>query len=115
MRSWLAILVTLIACRDPAIERLAAIKVAVCACRTASCAAQEMKLVPKDAIKSTHRTQAIARDMLDCLAKLQAAERPVTDPDAEDAAAEPPAAAPPSVAPPAGGPRTAAPAPAKQP
>jgi hypothetical protein len=54
-----------------------------------------MKRVPQGTIKSTHRTQVIARDMLDCLAKLQAAEPPTADPDAEDAAAAPAAAAPP--------------------
>lgn len=94
VRSWLAILVTLAACRDPVVERLAAIKAEVCACKTASCGEQAMKLVPQGTIKSTHRTQTIARDMLDCLAKLQAAERPTTDPDAEDPATEPPAPPP---------------------
>lgn len=94
MRSWLAILVTFAACRDPQIERLATIKAEICACKTASCAERAMKLVPQGTIKSTHRTQTIARDMLDCLAKLQAAERPTTDPDAEEPAAVPPATPP---------------------
>jgi hypothetical protein len=95
VRSWLAILVTLTACNDPDIERLTAIQAEVCVCKTASCAEQAMKRIPQGTIKSTHRTQAIARDMLDCLAKLQGAEQPTSDPDAGDAAAEPPAAAPP--------------------
>jgi hypothetical protein len=95
VRSWLAILVTLAACHDPEVERLTAIQAEVCACATASCAEQAMKRVPQGTIKSTHRTQAIARDMLDCLAKLHEAEQPTTDPDAEDSSAEPPAAAPP--------------------
>lgn len=120
MRSWLAILVTFAACHDRAVERLTAIKAEVCACKAASCAEQAMKQVPQATIKSTHRTQAIARDMLDCLAKLHAAERPSTDPDAEDPAAEPPAAEPPATTPPAvpapaSGPRTAAPASAEKP
>jgi hypothetical protein len=112
VRSWLAILVTLAACNaacnDRAVERLTAIKAEVCACKTASCAEQAMKQVPQDTIKSTHRMQAIARDMLDCLAKLHEAERPTTDPDAEDSASERPATPPP-----VSDPRTAAPASAK--
>jgi hypothetical protein len=132
VRSWLAILVTLAACNDPDVERLTAIKANVCACKTASCAEQEMKLVPQSAIKSPHRMQEIARDLLECLARLQAAERPAADPDAEDTAeppgtpspgAEPPAAPPPgtlppgtpppSTLPPPSAPRTAAPASAR--
>jgi hypothetical protein len=105
----------LAACTDHRIERLTRIKSEVCACKTVSCAEQAMKGVPQDTGKSTHRTQVIARDMMDCLAKLAAAERPTTDPDAEDAALEPPALAPPTTAPSAGAPRSAAPAPAKQP
>ena len=99
MRSWLAILVTLAACNDADVERLTTIRASVCGCKTASCAEQAMKRVPEMPIKSTHRTQEIARELLDCLAKLQAAERPTTDPDAEDSA-EPPASAPPVAAPP---------------
>jgi len=89
----LAILVTLAACNDHGVESLTKIKAAVCACKTASCAEQAMKLVPQEAIESTHRTQGIARDMLECLAKLQASELPITDPDAEGSAAEGSAAA----------------------
>jgi hypothetical protein len=103
VRTWFAILVvTLTACTDHDTQRLTSIKAEVCACQTASCAEQAMKGVPQHPQKSTHRKQVIARDMLDCLAKLQAAERPTTDPDAEDAAADPPAAiSPPGLEPPA--------------
>ena len=97
---WFAILVTLSACKDHEVERLTAIKAEVCACKSTTCAEQAIQRVPQAPIKSTHRAQALARDMLDCLAKLQAAERPTTDPDAEDsAAAPPPAVPPPAVAP----------------
>jgi hypothetical protein len=126
VRSWLAIVVVVVAglggCRNRDVERLTAIKDSVCACKTVSCAEQEMKVVPQTTIKSTHRTQAIARDMLGCLAKLHDAERPVTDPDAEeplDEELEPePGAAPDDEssdesAAPASGPRTSAPASAK--
>jgi hypothetical protein len=86
VRSWLAIVVVVAwlgGCRNRDVERLMTIKDHVCACKTVSCAQQEMKGVPESAIKPTHRTQAIARDMLGCLARLHEAERPTTDPDAE--------------------------------
>ena len=104
VHSWFAILVTLVACTESDTARLSAIKAKVCACKTASCAEQEMKLVPQGTLKSTHRVQAIARDMLDCRAKLLAAERPSTDPDADEPAADPATAAPGAAEPPAGSP-----------
>ena len=97
MRSWLATLVTcggLIGCNDHGAAALTSIKTKVCACKTASCAEQEMQQVPQRAIASNHRTQGIARDMLDCFAKLQAGERPSTDPDEEGSATAGPAATP---------------------
>ncbi|HEY0482421.1 MAG TPA: hypothetical protein VGD37_33100 [Kofleriaceae bacterium] len=93
MRNRLAILVTLvaavIACQDRSIAQMAAIKRDVCECKTASCAEQAMKRVPGETIKSSPRTQALARDLIECLSKLQASERPSTDPDAEGSAAAP--------------------------
>ena len=108
MLARIAILVTLIACNDHGVERLTEIKVKVCACKTASCAEQELKRVPESPIKSTHRTQDIARDLLDCVARLQDAERPTTDPDELDVpehgdeahTAAPSEGAPPTIAPP---------------
>ena len=97
--SRIAILVTLIACGEHDTERMTAIKSKVCACKTASCAEQEMKVVPEQQIKSTPRIQGLARDMMDCVARLQEAERPSTDPD-EEAAEPPPAEPPPAIAPP---------------
>jgi hypothetical protein len=76
-------LVTLVACKDHDAETLTAIKARVCACTTASCAEQEMKRVPQGTIQSTHRTQTIARAMLECAAKLQAPEQPEADADAD--------------------------------
>ena len=119
VRSWLAILVTLAACHDQELERLTAIKAEVCACKTASCAEQAMKRLPQGPSESTqrtqiHRKQGIARAMIDCLAKLEAAERPTTDPDAEDSEANPPTTAPPVVTPPAS-PDPTVPAPAQHP
>jgi hypothetical protein len=83
VRICLAILVTLVACKDRGVERLTEVKRSVCACKDTRCADQAMSEVPKASIRSTPRTQAIARDMLECRARLEAAERPSTDPDAE--------------------------------
>jgi hypothetical protein len=106
----IAILLTLVACNDQDVQRLTAIKSKVCACKTASCAEQEMKLVPEQAIKSTHRTQGIGRELIGCVARLQEADRPSTDPD-EEGTVEPPGAEPPAGAPPPGAPPTIAPPP----
>jgi hypothetical protein len=114
VRTCLAILVTLVAClvacKDHDLETLADIKSDVCACKTASCAEQAMKRIPKDTIKPTRTSRTLAREMMDCLAKLEAAERPSTDPDAEGSAAEP--ATGEGSAAPGAGTSTAAPAPA---
>jgi len=110
--SRIAILVTLIACGDHDTERMTAIKSKVCACKTASCAEQELKVVPDQSIKSTPRVRGLAREMMDCIARLHEAERPSTDPDeegVEQAGAEPAAAKPPIAEPPAAAPPTIAP------
>ncbi len=83
MRRLLVIIVALAACGDRDAARLGKVKDAVCACKTSSCAELAMKDVPKDDIKATHKSQVIAREMMDCLAKLYEAERPSTNPDAE--------------------------------
>ena len=92
VRIWLAILVTLAACRDHDLELLSSVKDDVCACKEASCADQAMARIDKRAIESTRRSQAIAREILECRARLEASERPSTDPDAERSA-DPAAAA----------------------
>jgi hypothetical protein len=78
-------------CGDSEVARLKEVKQAVCDCKTSACAEIALKQVPQTEIKSTPRAQRLARDMLDCLAKLYDAERPTTDPDAIEA--EPPAPA----------------------
>ena len=82
MRWLLVILVALAACRDEETVRLQRVKDAVCSCKTSTCAELAMKDVPKDNIKPSQKSQQLARDMMDCLAKLYDAERPATDPDA---------------------------------
>jgi hypothetical protein len=92
VRIWLAILVALVAClvacTDHSVERLTEIKRNVCACKDTRCADQAMSEVPKTSIRSTPRTQAIAHDIMECRARLEAAERPSTDPDAEGGAGD---------------------------
>ena len=78
-----------IGCRDPGVSRLDEIRATVCKCKNALCAEEAMKVVPSLKVKPSPRSQRIARDMLDCLAKLHAADRPTTGPD--EPAAEPPA------------------------
>lgn len=70
------------ACKDRDLERMAAIKREVCACKDAACADQAMNHVT-GSLKSNARIQALARDMVECRARLEAADRPNTDPDAE--------------------------------
>jgi hypothetical protein len=100
VRCLLAVLVALVACADHDIDGLVSVRDKVCACKTASCAEQEMTHVPSGPIKPTRHAQELARAIQDCLAKRQAAERPTTDPDAEGAADTPeapePAQPPPS-------------------
>jgi hypothetical protein len=86
----LAILVTLVgnlvalgACKDQKIEQLDAVRRAVCACKDAACADRALTQVPSATIEATQRARVIAKDIMDCRAKLEAAERPTSDPDAE--------------------------------
>jgi hypothetical protein len=103
----LAILVTLVgnliaftACKDQKIEQLDAVKRAVCTCKDAACADRALGQVPSATIEATPRARAIAKDIMDCRAKLEAAERPTSDPDAEgDGSDEGSAAAPAAPAP----------------
>jgi hypothetical protein len=109
VRNWLAILVTLVACKDHDLERLNDVKRDVCACKEASCADQAMTRVPTASIKSTPRSQAIAREIMECRARLEAAARPSTDPDAEGSGEGAPAAGSAGSAPAASAPPSAAP------
>ena len=85
MSPWCVICVALLfgGCGDREAATLDQVKQVVCACKTAACGEAALKGVPQSEIKSTHRAQVVARQMLDCLAKLYAADRPSTDPDVE--------------------------------
>ena len=77
----IVIWVALAACGDSQEAKLGKVRDAVCACKTAGCAEVAMKEVPQKDVESTPRTQKIAREMVDCLAKLYDQGRPTTDPD----------------------------------
>jgi hypothetical protein len=80
MRRWLVISVALLAsCVDHDASELQHWKQLTCACQSVACAEAMMKFLPPG--KSNHRTQAIAHDILECVSKLYAAERPSTNPD----------------------------------
>jgi hypothetical protein len=96
--------VSLAACKDHGLEWLADVKRDVCACKDASCADQAMNPVAKASIKPTPRARALAREIMECRARLDAAERPTTDPDAEGSDGAPPAAGSTAAPPPAAAP-----------
>ena len=83
MRSLIvALAIASAACADHEAAALAHIKARVCACKDVKCAEAALDDVPRPDDKPSFRSQSIARDMLDCYAKLTQAERPSTDPDA---------------------------------
>jgi hypothetical protein len=84
MRACRAMLLIALAagCQDHEAEALTRVKDRVCACKDVACAETAIKDVPQADVKSSHRSQVIARDMLDCMAKLYDVQRPSADPDA---------------------------------
>jgi hypothetical protein len=78
----LAVLLAGASCHDNEADVLVRVKQRVCACKDVACAETALADVPKGDVKANHRAQSIARDMLDCLAKLYDEQRPSTDPDA---------------------------------
>ena len=80
-KAGLVICIALAACGDSQEAKLERVRDAVCACKTAGCAEVAMKEVPQKDIESNHRTQKLAREMVDCLSKLYDQGRPTTDPD----------------------------------
>ena len=71
----LAICVALLGCHDRETTELERIANDVCACPTSACGETALKQIPQQETHSTPRTQALARRMLDCLAKLYDKER----------------------------------------
>lgn len=63
-------------CEDKELTQLERVKQQVCECKDVACAETAMKAVPAGDIHPNHRQQGVARDMLDCLAKLYDAAKP---------------------------------------
>ena len=77
------LLALLAGCRDKGISQLQALRDELCACKDAACGQAAMAKVPSIEVANSHRSQTIAREMMDCLAKLTDAERPETGPDTQ--------------------------------
>jgi hypothetical protein len=75
------LLVVLAACEDKQLAQLEVVRADVCACKTPLCAETAMAHLPKDDIHSDRRTQEKAREMMDCLAKIEEAAQDKADPD----------------------------------
>lgn len=69
----------LAACTDARTVHLAGIRDQVCACKSAECAEKAIAAVPQQNVTSTPKTQKLANEMLDCLAKLYRSEQDEID------------------------------------
>ena len=70
------LIVLLAACENKELTQLERVKQNVCACKDVACAEAAMKNMPTGEVHPDHREQGVARDMLDCLAKLYDAAKP---------------------------------------
>jgi hypothetical protein len=78
----ICVAVTVGACSNNEVEKLAKVRDAVCACKTVKCAETALEDVPKGKVESKPRSQRLAREMLECLSELYEAGKPTLDPDA---------------------------------
>lgn len=76
---WFLILALVAGC-DRTASKVEAVKREVCTCRDVGCAEAAMKKLPSPD-KVSRREQELARDMLDCLAKLYAGALPADSDD----------------------------------
>ncbi len=81
----ISIALALAGCKDKEATKLAQVKSKVCACKDTKCAEAALKDLPSGPVKAGHKSQLLARDMQDCLAKLYEQERPQTGPDVNTA------------------------------
>ena len=68
--------ILLAACENKELTQLERVKQDVCACKDVACAEAAMKRMPAGDVHPDHREQGVARDMLDCLAKLYDEAKP---------------------------------------
>ena len=66
----------LAACGRHELKAMKRVRDEVCACKTVACGEAALAHVPQKDVKSTPRSQALAREMLDCMAKLYDDDRP---------------------------------------
>jgi hypothetical protein len=82
MQRWLLAIAFLAAgCKSEEVSQLEQVKREMCACKTVACGEEAKKKLPKEGHTSAHREQQLAKDIMNCLAKLYVDERPDTDPD----------------------------------
>jgi hypothetical protein len=81
MRWPCVILVALFAtgCRDDVVVKLEQVRDEVCACKTSACAEAAMKKLPASGA-STPRTRKLAREVVDCLQRVDAQPAPAPPP-----------------------------------
>lgn len=77
------VLVALLGCGDKQLESLEVVRDELCACKTPACGDAAMKKVPQK-LKSDPKIQRVAAAMMECRAKLERADRPTTDVDADE-------------------------------
>ena len=84
-RSVLAVLwiACAIGCRENELSKLEASRDEICACKTVACGDAAMARVPVVPGAGNRRSQVIAREMMNCLAKLYDSDKPKAGPDNE--------------------------------
>jgi len=77
----LVIAIALCGCHDADLDRVKQVRDEVCKCTTVQCGEDAMNRLPSHAGNPSHRAQVLASEMLTCMAKLYAQQRPSLDPD----------------------------------
>jgi hypothetical protein len=67
------------ACQDPDVDRMTQLTHDACACKTSACADAVMHKVGDAPVAASRKTQALAREMLSCVAKRHDEDLPADD------------------------------------
>lgn len=78
----IVIAIALVACSDPDIAKVKAVRDRVCACKSPECGEEAMKTLPAQEGKPSHRVRQLASEMMTCMSKLYLKDKPDEDPDA---------------------------------
>ncbi|MBX3161678.1 MAG: hypothetical protein KF773_37300 [Deltaproteobacteria bacterium] len=81
MRLVLLAIALLAGCKSDEVKQLEQVKREICACKDVACGEAAMKKLPQKDQTSEFREQQLAKDIMNCLAKLYDEARPSTDPD----------------------------------